>query len=141
MMTTSDPEKSSTQSPEGDQSRKRRPSTISAYDRLVALLARRDHSRLELKEKLTRAGHSPEETAATIAIATERKWLPDESVLALREGQRLARSGKSPRQIYAWLKKKGLPTDGFAADPECKDLELEGALKTATKAWLRLERA
>jgi regulatory protein len=108
-------------------------SLISAYDRLIQLLSRRDHSERELRTKLSRAEHSEEEIDAAIEVARSRKWLPDESVLATREAARLARIGKSPQQIRSWLSKKGLPTGGLAA--ELAENEVESAYKTAAKVW------
>ena len=111
-----------------------------AYERMVDLLSRRDHSTKELTEKLRKAEHSPEEIEAALAFARERKWLPDEKVLAARETARLARAGKSPAQISVWLRKKGLPTSGFEIDPEEAVSEDESAYKTAMKSWARLVR-
>lgn len=114
--------------------RRHRPrAVISAYDRLIQLLSRRDHSERELRTKLARAEHSEEEISAAVEVARNRKWLPDESVLATREAGRLARIGKSPQQIRSWLIKKGLPTSGLAA--EFAENEAESAYKTAAKVW------
>ena len=111
-----------------------------AYERMVDLLSRRDHSAKELTEKLRKAEHTPEEIEKAIAFARERKWLPDEKVLASRESARLARAGKSPAQISVWVKKIGLPTSGFEIDPEEAVSEDESAYKTAMKSWARLVR-
>lgn len=128
--TSSDAETSA----EGSMSRGGRPrSLVSAYDRLVQMLSRRDHSEREIRNKLAKAQHSPEEIDAALETARSRKWLPDESVLATREAGRLARIGKSPQQIKSWLSKKGLPTSGIAA--ELAENESESAYKTAAKVW------
>lgn len=113
----------------------------SAYDRLVAMLARRDHSRKEIREKLSRAQHSIEEIEALIAFAEDHRWLADEETLASREANRLARAGKSRPQIMAWLRKKGLPADAIVWEIPQDELELEGALKIAQSARGRLQRA
>ena len=110
------------------------PSTRTAYDRMVDLLSRRDHSILELKTKLKKAGHLPEEIESALETAHLHKWLPDETVLATREAGRLARAGKSPSQINSWLKKKGLPTKGIIIEED----EDESAYKAAMKSWSRL---
>lgn len=109
---------------------------MTAYDRMVVLLSRRDHSAQELTEKLKKAEHTPEEIEEALEFARTRNWLPDETVLATREAGRLARAGKSPQQINAWLKKKGLPTKGFVIEEN----EEESAYKTAMKSWSRLVR-
>ncbi len=119
---------------------KPRRSPKTAYERMVDLLSRRDHSAAELTQKLGKAEHTAEEIEPVLTFARERKWLPDESVLAARETARLSRAGKSPAQISAWLKKKGLPTSGFEVDPDEAVSEDESAYKTALKSWARLVR-
>ena len=113
---------------------------MKAYDRMVMLLSRRDHSERELLEKLKKAEHPPEEIAEAIEFAKTKGWLPDEAVLSARESTRLARAGKSPSQINAWLRKKGLPTKGFEIPEDDKVNEEESAYKTATKSWARMVR-
>lgn len=108
---------------------------------MVTLLSRRDHSTAELRTKLKNADHSEQEIEETLEFARSRNWLPDESVLAAREFTRLARAGKSPSQISAWLKKKGLPTKGFTIDEADIVDEEESAYQTASKAWARLRRS
>lgn len=118
----------------------KRKSTMKAYDRMVMLLSRRDHSERELLEKLKKAEHPEEEITEAIEFAKTKGWLPDESVLAARESIRLARAGKSPSQIGAWLRKKGLPTKGLEIPEDDKVNEEESAYKTAMKSWARLVR-
>lgn len=113
---------------------------VTAYQRMVKLLSRRDHSEKELTEKLQKAEHSPEEIAEALEVARSKKWLPDETVLAARESARLALAGKSPSQITMWLKKKGLPTKGFVIAEDDQVNEEESAYKTASKSWARLVR-
>jgi len=122
--------------PEQTTTRTKKP--VSAYERMVTLLSRRDHSTAELRAKLKKADHSEEEIEETLEFARSKNWLPDESVLAAREFTRLARAGKSPSQIASWLKKKGLPTKGFTIDEADFIDEEESAYKTASKAWARL---
>lgn len=101
-------------------------------------LARRDHSERELRDKLKKAQHTDHEIEAAIEEARERKWLPDESVLAAREADRLARQGKSPQQIRVWLSRKGLPTSGLQT--LLTENEEQSAYKTALKAWAQQRR-
>lgn len=96
-------------------------------------MARRDHSERELREKLRRAQHSESEVEDAIAQARLQKWLPDESVLAAREADRLARLGRSPQQIRVWLTRKGLPTSNL--QELLSENEAQSAYKTAAKAW------
>lgn len=105
---------------------------------MVDYLARRDHSERELRDKLTKAGHADQEIEAALAEARERKWLPDEATLALREADRLARQGKSPQQIRIWLGRKGLPISGLQS--LLTENEEQSAYKTALKAWAQQRR-
>lgn len=128
--------------PDSDPSRSRPRSKLSAIDRLVKLLAKRDHSRLELKEKLQKAEHSQDEILEALAFAEDRKWLKDDAELAARESARLSRAGKSRRQIEVWLKKKGLPLQRIQGpDDDFAGEELEAALKVTEKTWARLVRS
>ncbi len=96
-------------------------------------MARRDHSEQELREKLQKAQHSKSEIEDAIDRARLQKWLPDESALAAREADRLARLGRSPQQIRVWLIRKGLPTSNLQA--LFSENEVQSAYKTAAKAW------
>jgi SOS response regulatory protein OraA/RecX len=102
---------------------------------MVYLLARRDHSERELRLKLKNAEHSEFEINLAIEEARARKWLPDEQMLATREADRLARLGKSPQQIRAWLARKGLPIDQLQLQELLQENEMQSAHKTAIKVW------
>ncbi|MBK7893190.1 MAG: RecX family transcriptional regulator [Bdellovibrionales bacterium] len=104
----------------------------------MGLIAKRDHSRKELREKLKRAEHTQDEIEAALAEAEDRRWLPSENELAHREAARLSRGGKSTQQIRQWLMKKGLPT---AAAASGETDETAAAAKMAEKAWARLLRS
>lgn len=105
------------------------------------MLARRDHSRREIQQKLKKAGHLESEIEAALTRATERRWLLDETVLASREANRLARAGKSRPVIEQWLKRKGLPTQSIEWETPLADQEFASALTLAQRAWPRLLRA
>lgn len=111
----------------------------SAFDRLTDYLARRDHSRFELRQKLTKAQYSKEEIETAIHRAEANHWLPNESELALREATRMLEQGKSPMQVRLWLKKKGLPIDSLSEELSALFEQNEGlgAYRTAQKAWRR----
>ncbi len=110
---------------------------LAAFDRLLLLISKRDHSRKELREKLSRAEHTTAEINTALAEAEDLRWLPAEDELARREAARLSRSGKSIPQIRQWLLKKGLPTSAAAYD-ETDDTA--AATKVAEKSWPRLLR-
>lgn len=91
------------------------------------LLARRDHSEKELRQKLKRAKFSPEEIDKAIQYGKENNWLPDTAEKALglsdRTADSLHRKKKGILFINSYLAEKGLPE--VQSNP---DLELEKAL-------------
>ena len=78
-----------------------------ALMRAVDFLAKRDHSRNELKEKLLRAGFKDDEIAAAFEKLTARGYL-DDAAFCRREFNRLyAENRASLRQIYDKLRRHG----------------------------------
>ena len=80
---------------------------VSAYDKALTLLVRREHSARELKSKLERRGFDASESAASVERLQSRDFQND-----VRFGQMLVRSriagGYGPRWIIAELKTHGL---------------------------------
>lgn len=98
----------------------------SAYDRALALLARREHSVRELKDKLDRRGLDADESAAALESLKAKDFQSD-----ARFGEMLVRSrihaGYGPRWIRAELKTHGISAAAAqtlieAADPDWLDL-------------------
>jgi regulatory protein len=98
----------------------------SAYDKALGLLARREHSARELKNKLERRGLDADESAAALESLKAKNFQSD-----ARFGEMLVRSrihaGYGPRWINAELKTHGISaavaqalTD--AAEPDWLDL-------------------
>ncbi|GAA0909152.1 recombination regulator RecX [Rothia nasimurium] len=87
----------------------------SAYDKALGLLARREHSRRELRQKLERGGFAREETTAAVERLEGQGYQDDrrfaESLLRTRVGQ-----GYGPARIRAELRSQGL------ADSEVRTL-------------------
>lgn len=79
----------------------------SAYDKALGLLARREHSRRELKTKLRQGGYEGEETTAAIDRLGEQQYQDDD-----RFGEVLLRSriaqGYGPMRLRVELKSHGL---------------------------------
>jgi regulatory protein len=79
----------------------------SAYDKALGLLARREHSRRELKTKLRQGGYEGEETSAAIDRLGEQRYQDDD-----RFGEVLLRSriaqGYGPMRLRMELKTHGL---------------------------------
>lgn len=96
------------------------------------LLARRDHSEKEIRDKLAEK-FSALEIEAAIEYARENRWLPEPKVMSDRYAGAMHRRNKGIRSINRKLKEKGLPA--AVADGE---LELEKALRLAeTKLYGR----
>lgn len=80
-------------------------------------LARRNHSELELRQKLSRTYHR-DDVEDAIAFAKENNWMANPEELAGRVAIELGRKQKGHRYINQFLKQKGLP-------PVSKDSESE----------------
>jgi regulatory protein len=84
--------------------------TVSAYDKALTLLARREHSARELKSKLARKGLDAAESASALADLQEKDYQSD-----ARFGEMLVRSriaqGYGPRWIIAELKTHSVGED------------------------------
>lgn len=96
-----------------------------AHNKMLDLLARRDHSEKELRTKLQK--HFDEaQIEKAIEFAKDKKWIPDDessaNLLAERAAAGLHRKKKGILYINHFLGKKGLPK--LKADPR---LELEKA--------------
>lgn len=84
---------------------------------LVRYQARRDHSQVELRTKLSRR-YPKEAVEWAIEEAREKRWLMPEGELAARAAASLARRGRSHMEINLKLKRRGLP-------PQAKDRDAE----------------
>lgn len=81
------------------------------------LLARRNHSELELRRKLA-DDYAEDDITAAIADAQENGWMPPAEEIAERVALELGRKKKGHRFINQFLRNKGLP-------PVAKDAEAE----------------
>ena len=101
---------------------------VSAYDKALALLARREHSARELKSKLVRKGLDADESIAALTQLQSKDYQSD-----ARFGEMLVRSriaqGYGPRWIIAELKTHGI------AEAEVRTL-----INAAEPDWLALVR-
>ena len=93
---------------------KRRPGTDdpdkprrSAYDKALGLLARREHSRKELKTKLRQGGYEGEETTDAIDRLGEQHYQDDDRFAEALLRGRIAQ-GYGPMRLIAELKSHGL---------------------------------
>ncbi|WP_109126116.1 regulatory protein RecX [Dyella sp. C11] len=79
----------------------------SAYDRALGLLARREHSRRELKLKLRQKGYEGEEAGEAIDRLGEQHYQDDERFAGSLIRSRVAQ-GYGPMRVRAELKSHGL---------------------------------
>lgn len=100
---------------------------LKAKRKMMDMIARRDHSEKELRQKLsTRFADEDEGLEAVeeaIQYAKDHKWLGDPADLAQRLAEMLHRRHKGIVYINNYLREKGLPS--VETD---RDLELEKAL-------------
>jgi regulatory protein len=79
----------------------------SAYDKALGLLARREHSRKELRQKLSRNGYAGEEAGAALDRLGEQHYQDDERFAQALIRNRSAQ-GYGPMRLRAELKSHGL---------------------------------
>lgn len=80
----------------------------SAYNKALGLLARRDHSRKELHQKLDRSGYARDESSAAIDRLGEQHYQDDDRFAEALIRNRSAQ-GYGPMRLRAELKSHGLP--------------------------------
>lgn len=80
-----------------------------ARHKIMDLLARRDHSELELRRKLGDSEYTDLEIEDAIEFAKENRWLAPPDELAQRVALSLDHKRKGHRYIERFLRSKGLP--------------------------------
>lgn len=93
-----------------------------ARNKMMDLLARRDHSEKELRQKLKERDFSPEQIDTALEYAAQNGWLRPPAELSEKVAEELHRKLKGIIFINNYLEEKGLPK--VAQDPE---VELEKA--------------
>ena len=94
--------------------------------RAVALLARREYSRAELRERLVATGAAPEETDAVLDAMTAQGYLSDARFANALVRQKTG--AISRRAISASLKAKGVSSDVASAALEESELDDQDAM-------------
>lgn len=100
---------------------KRPPRT--ARNTMMDLLARRDHSELEIRQKLRERDFSEESINSALQYGKENGWLLDPPLLAEKFSQSLHRKKRGIQKINHILRRKGLPPVRME-----EEIELEKAL-------------
>ena len=100
--------------------------------RAIALLSRREHSRVELQRKLSRYSEEPAELDAVLAELERAGWLSDQRFVDSVVHRRASRHGA--RRILNELRQHNLPENTISAVAEqLKTTELD----RARDVWLR----
>lgn len=105
----------------------------SARNKMMDLLAQRDHSEKELRTKLRQRDFAEEEIEAALQTAKDSGWILPENELSQKYAHTLHRKGKGIQTINRQLQEKGLPT--IVADPE---QEFAKALQLVQQKFPRL---
>lgn len=106
---------------------------MNSYDKAIQYLARREHSRLELKRKLKRKKFSVDEIDSTLDNLQERNYQNDarfaESYVYYR-----TQAGYGPLRIIAELRERGVSSALIEKFINVRDEQWIAQLKTA---WLK----
>lgn len=113
------------------------PPTGTGYDAAVRLLARRAHSRAELRRKLGRRGYGDDEVDGAISRLAEHGYLDDAEFAAAHVRRRSASRG--PLALAAELAARGV--DRRAAGAALEGFDRDSQLAAATRLAARLSRA
>lgn len=105
----------------------------SAYNKALGLLARRDHSRKELRQKLDRSGYGRDEASDAIDRLGEQHYQDDDRFAEALIRNRSAQ-GYGPMRLRAELKSHGLP------DARIRSLLDEADIDWAESAAAQLRR-
>lgn len=105
----------------------------SAYDKALGLLARREHSRKELKTKLRQGGYEGEETTDAIDRLGEQHYQDDDRFAEVLLRSRISQ-GYGPMRLRVELKSHGL------ADARIRELMDEAEVDWDTSAAAQLRR-
>jgi regulatory protein len=93
-----------------------------ALNKAAALLARRNHSEKELREKLLKF-YDADLTQRVLQEAWERKWLLPPEELSVLAAKAWTRAHKSARYIQEQLKKRGLPLPVLDEEEELQKMK------------------
>jgi len=117
-----------------------------AFDKALELLARRDHLRAELAEKLRRRGYSAAEIELALQRCETAGYLDDAAVARRFVELRAVARGWGPQRLRAELLRRGAPPEvaGEASrlEPGAEAAALEAAVRRAERGqpegWWRL---
>jgi len=108
-----------------------------AYLKGLRILGRRPHSRLEMKQKLSKSGYDVRVCEYAIERLLEQGYLNDALFAQQLTDQRIAFNHKGRNYVRYELKAKGIGKDEIAKALEAldDDAEFEAALSLAQRKW------
>ena len=117
-----------------------------AYDKALKLIARRDHFRAELAEKLRRKGFEDSDIDGALERLDQLRLIDDEDLASRFVEFRSVDRGWGPRRLTAELRRRGVDRDlaerVSRIDDELHDRALETAVRRvvarARDGWWRL---
>lgn len=110
----------------------------SAWEAALKLLALRARSSQEVRRRLARGGHSPEEIESVLRRLTERGYLDDAAYAAEWVRLHQARRGLGPARLARELQARGLPEEQIRAALQGLAAERPAAEAAAAAAARRL---
>lgn len=110
---------------------KKKPSG-SAYDRALRLLSIRDHSEVELRRKLRRAAHEPEEIDRAIERVRALGYLNDARFARLRASSLVTQGRLGPRGVAAKLQQAGV-SESLVREAVAQAMDGKDELELATE--------
>jgi regulatory protein len=105
------------------------PAPPSAYDKALGMLARREHSRRELRTRLDRVGYDEDEAVAALDRLGDQQYQSDTRFAEMLVRSRVAQ-GYGPARIRAELKSHGLATGLVEGLIEATDVDWDALAAT-----------
>ena len=106
-----------------------------AYDVAIRLLARREHSQHELREKLRRRNYSDDAVRSVLEDLSHKGYLSDARYVEVYVRARLSKED-GPLKIRSYLQKHGIDQTLISQHlPSADQFWFERALKSDRKCW------
>ena len=112
---------------------------MSAYDKAVDLLSRREHTRKELESKLKEKGFGDEDIEEAVTTLISEGYLSDERFAEVYIRFRIRKAAEGRSILIMRLTEKGVPKS-LASSMVNKAWEEEEYLPTLIREWSKLSR-
>lgn len=112
---------------------------MSAYDKAVDLLSRREHTEKELEAKLREKGFNAEDTEEAVSTLKKEGYLSDERFSEVYIRSRMRKTAEGKPLLIMRLTEKGV-SKSLASVMVSKAWEEEEYLPTLTREWGKLSK-